>query len=190
MIEILLILGWGVFKLLEYINNSLNAPSVWTTLFQCRCYMVSTLHHCLYDNSTISPVDKLKWIWRFSPFFPSFTFLSSTFLFNLFCFSSFIKESFYWIFWTLKWTQTAYFFTERERERELPKSSRERGGRVVRWCWVNFQCRGVLLIWIIVAQGPIALAVGAGGGCLEIFSLVYLSSFFFFFFSTFEDGPI
>ena len=22
------------------------------------------------------------------------------------------------------------------------------GGRVVGWCWVNFQCRGVLLIWI------------------------------------------
>ena len=28
----------------------------------------------------------------------------------------------------------------------------------------NFQCRGVLLIWIIVGQGPIALAIGAGGG--------------------------
>ena len=38
------------------------------------------------------------------------------------------------------------------------------GGRVVRRCWVNFQCRGVLLIWIIVGQGPIALAIGAGGG--------------------------
>ena len=38
------------------------------------------------------------------------------------------------------------------------------GVRVVRWCWVNFQCRGVLLIWIIVGQGPTALAVGAGGG--------------------------
>ena len=37
-------------------------------------------------------------------------------------------------------------------------------GRVVRWCWVNFQCRGVLLIWIRVGQGPIALAMGAGGG--------------------------
>ena len=35
---------------------------------------------------------------------------------------------------------------------------------------------GVLLIWIIVGQGPIALAVGAGGGCLDIFSLVYLFS--------------
>ena len=47
------------------------------------------------------------------------------------------------------------------------------GGRVVRWCWVNFRCRGVLLVWIIVWQGLTALAVGAGGGCLDIFSLVY-----------------
>ena len=39
----------------------------------------------------------------------------------------------------------------------------EGGGRVVRWCWINFQCRGVLLIWIKVGQGPTALAVGAGG---------------------------
>ena len=34
---------------------------------------------------------------------------------------------------------------------------------MVRRCWVNFQYRGVLLIWIIVGQGPIALAIGAGG---------------------------
>ena len=43
------------------------------------------------------------------------------------------------------------------------------GGRVVRWCWVNFQCRGVLLIWIRVGQGPTELPVYAGGGCLDIF---------------------
>ena len=42
----------------------------------------------------------------------------------------------------------------------------------MRRCWVNFQCRGVLLIWIIVGQGPVALAIGAGGGCLDIFSLI------------------
>ena len=41
-------------------------------------------------------------------------------------------------------------------------------------CCVNFRCRGVLPIWIIVGQGPVALAVGAGGGCLDILSLVYL----------------
>ena len=53
------------------------------------------------------------------------------------------------------------------------------GGRVVRWCWVNFQCQGVLLIWIKVGQGPTALAVGAGGGCLAIFfsRLSFLFSF-------------
>ena len=53
------------------------------------------------------------------------------------------------------------------------------GGRVVRRCWVNFQCRDGLLIWIIVEQAPIALAVGAGGDCLDIFTLV---CFFFFVF--------
>ena len=51
------------------------------------------------------------------------------------------------------------------------------GGRVERRCLVNFQCRGVLLVCMIVGQGPIALAVGAGGG-LDIFSLIYLFSFF------------
>ena len=52
--------------------------------------------------------------------------------------------------------------------------SQTRGGRVARWCLVNFQCRGVLLIWIRVGQGPSALAVGAGGGCLDIFSIISL----------------
>ena len=56
-------------------------------------------------------------------------------------------------------------------------SSDTGGGRVERRCWVNFQCRGVLLVWMTVGQGPIALAVGAGGGCLDIFSLIYLFSF-------------
>ena len=28
-------------------------------------------------------------------------------------------------------------------------------------------------IWITVGQGPTALAVGAGGGCLDIFALIY-----------------
>ena len=31
-------------------------------------------------------------------------------------------------------------------------------------------------IWMIVGQGPTALAVGAGGGCLDIFTLLYLFS--------------
>ena len=58
------------------------------------------------------------------------------------------------------------------------------GGRVVRRCWVNFQCRGVLLIWI--GQGPIVLAVGVGGGCLDIFS----QSLFFSFSLSLGDGLI
>ena len=50
---------------------------------------------------------------------------------------------------------------------------------MVRRCWVIFQCRGVLLIWIIVGQGPVALAVSVGGGCLDNFFsyLSFLSSF-------------
>ena len=28
-------------------------------------------------------------------------------------------------------------------------------------------------IWITVGQGPTALAVGAGGGCLDMFTLIY-----------------
>ena len=62
------------------------------------------------------------------------------------------------------------------------------GGRVVRWCWVNFQCRGVLLLWITVGQGPTALAVGAGGGLFGHFysHLSFLSSFSV----SLGDGPI
>ena len=48
---------------------------------------------------------------------------------------------------------------------------------MVQWCWLNFQCWGVLLIWNRVGQGPTALVVGAVGGCLDIFSLVYHFSF-------------
>ena len=55
---------------------------------------------------------------------------------------------------------------------------------MVLWCWVNFQCRGILQ----VGQGPTALVVGAGGGCLDIFTLSYpfLSSFS----HSMGDGPI
>ena len=49
---------------------------------------------------------------------------------------------------------------------------------MVRRCRVNFQCRGVLQIWIIVGLGPIALAVGAGGACLDIFLSSVTSLFF------------
>ena len=40
---------------------------------------------------------------------------------------------------------------------------------MVQWCWVNLQCRGVLLIWIRVRQGPTVLAVDVGVVCLDIF---------------------
>ena len=42
-------------------------------------------------------------------------------------------------------------------------------------------------IWMIVGQGPIALAVGADGGCLDIFTLLYP---FFSFSLSLGDGPI
>ena len=42
-------------------------------------------------------------------------------------------------------------------------------------------------ILIAVGQGPVALAVGAGGGCLDIFTLLsFLSSFSL----SLGDGPI
>ena len=45
----------------------------------------------------------------------------------------------------------------------------------MRWYWVNFQCRGVLLIGITVGHGPTALAVGAGRGCFGhcLSSIIY-----------------
>ena len=46
-------------------------------------------------------------------------------------------------------------------------------GRVVRRCWVIFSVLGRPTIWINVGQGPIALAVGADGGCLNSFTLIY-----------------
>ena len=58
--------------------------------------------------------------------------------------------------------------------RKTPRTVTIGGGRVERRCWVNFQCRGVLLVWVIVGQRPIALAVGAGGGWT-----FFLSSIFF-----------
>ena len=42
-------------------------------------------------------------------------------------------------------------------------------------------------IWLTVGQGPTALAVGAGGGCLDIFTLTYL---LFSFSLSLGDGPI
>ena len=49
----------------------------------------------------------------------------------------------------------------------------------------NFLCRGVLLIWITVGQGPTALEVGVGMGCLDFFSVI-----FSFFSLCLGDGPM
>ena len=46
--------------------------------------------------------------------------------------------------------------------------------RDYKWCTLgNFQCRGVLLFWIIV--GHTMLAVGAGGGCFDYHLPLFLS---------------
>ena len=58
---------------------------------------------------------------------------------------------------------------------------------MVRWCWVKLSVPGRPTIWITVGQGPTALAVGAGGGCLTIFILNYP---FFSFSLSLRDGPI
>ena len=71
----------------------------------------------------------------------------------------------------------------RKKKKDLPTE----GGRVVQLCWINFQCRGVLLICIRVGQGLTAFAVDAGGGCLDIF---FLSVNSFFFPSLWETAPI
>ena len=44
--------------------------------------------------------------------------------------------------------------------------------------WVTFQFQGGLLIWTRVGQGPTALAVSAGEGCLAIFFSRLLFLFF------------
>ena len=59
---------------------------------------------------------------------------------------------------------------------------------MVRWCWINFQCLGVLLIWIRVGQGPTAPAVGAGESVMAFFFLSSIISLFFLPLS--GDGPI
>ena len=46
-----------------------------------------------------------------------------------------------------------------------------------RWYWVNFQCRGVLLIWIIVGQRAYFACRRCGWGLFGHFSLIYHFSF-------------
>ena len=58
---------------------------------------------------------------------------------------------------------------------------------MVRRCWVNFQCRGVLLVLIVVGQGPIALPVGAVGVVLTFFLSSICSLLFLHFFGRRPD---
>ena len=66
-----------------------------------------------------------------------------------------------------------------KKKTEIPKF-------IVSTCLMNFRGRsggamalgnlpvpGRPTIWMLVGQGPTALAVGAGGGCLDIFTLIY-----------------
>ena len=63
--------------------------------------------------------------------------------------------------------------------------------RAMRGCWVNFQCRGVLLIWIIVEKGATSLAIGARGGGEGIVWTFFLRLSFLFSFSlSLGDGPV
>ena len=77
------------------------------------------------------------------------------------------------MFWTTGPRTLNFIVTSLLHHHEKHRMTFEKGGgRVVRRCCVSFQCRGVPLIWIIIGQGPIALAVGSGGGCSDIFSLI------------------
>ena len=59
---------------------------------------------------------------------------------------------------------------------------------MVRWPWeTSLSVPGRPTIWIIVWQGPTALAVGVGSGCLDIFTLFYP---FFPLSPSLGDGPI
>ena len=51
----------------------------------------------------------------------------------------------------------------------------------------NLPVPGRPTLWMIVGQGSIALAVGAGGGGLDIFTLLYLFSSLS---PSLGDGPI
>ena len=42
----------------------------------------------------------------------------------------------------------------------------------MRWCLVKIPVPGRPTLPITVGQGPTALAEGAGGGCLDIFTLI------------------
>ena len=93
-------------------------------------------------------------------------------------------------FLDIKVNPNSLSFSQGERERESRRSPVVMG--MVRWCdgamvLGNFHCLGIPLFRIIVGQGPMALAVGAGGDVVTFF----LSSIFFSFLSSsLGDGPL
>ena len=91
--------------------------------------MVSTLHGCSYENSTISPVNKLINSMALLSFSPSFTFLSFTFLFNLFCFSGLCQIVVLLNLLDTKVNPNCLLLSERERENRRSPVLRRGGGR-------------------------------------------------------------
>ena len=59
--------------------------------------------------------------------------------------------------------------------RTINSRSGHRGGRVVRWSWVNFQCRASYNLDDSRARAYCACS-RCGCGCLDIFTLLYLFS--------------
>ena len=54
-----------------------------------------------------------------------------------------------------------------------PKQPINQRVRVVRRCWVNYQCRGVLLILNYSRSRAYCACSRCGWGCLDIFTLIY-----------------
>ena len=128
----------------------------------------------VHVNLTISSVNKLKTIWRFSPFsLLSLSFLS---LFVLFCISSLCQRVVLLNFLDIKVNPNSLLFSKRERERERVAEVQSRGGGAL--VLGKFSMPGRPTNWKIVGQWPIALAVGAVG----VVRTFFLSSIFFLFF--------
>ena len=70
------------------------------------------------------------------------------------------------------------FIIPRRRRRDIVLSMSVRGWSGGAKVLGKLPVPGRPTIWMIVGQGPTVLAVGAGGGCLDIFTLHYLFSSF------------
>ena len=71
-----------------------------------------------------------------------------------------------WLFWVSRPFETIF----QSISSRLPKRGGWSGGAMVLG---KLPVPGRPTIWITVGQGPTALAVGAGGGGLDIFTLIY-----------------